>query len=115
MKEETIFVSNDGAKFESKEDCLKWEKISENMGAIDTYARDGENRKDDFQPLKELIDSYLHEFSVDMGEFQDYFHHPYGSDCEDTYAPKVRIKHLELLMKTMNYIFYGSINPCVGD
>ena len=46
------------------------------MRDIDTYARDGENRKYDFKPLKELIDIYLEEFSVDIGEFQDYIHHP---------------------------------------
>ena len=47
MKEETIFVSNDGAKFESKEDCLKWEKISGNMETLDYYFKHGDHNKED--------------------------------------------------------------------
>ena len=116
MREETIFVSNDGAKFESKEDCLKWEKISGNMETLDYYFKHGDHNKEDIQPLKELIESYLVENGLEIGEFQNYFWSPVTPRYSpDPTIPKVRIKHLELLMKTMNYIFYGSINPCVGD
>ena len=31
MKEETIFVSDDGSRFESKEDALLWDEISERV------------------------------------------------------------------------------------
>jgi len=55
------------------------------------------------------MDPYLKKNGrMEFGDFYDYL---LGRDPE----PKVRIKHLEILMKTMNFIFYGSCDPCVGD
>ena len=115
MKEETIFVAEDGSKFDNKEDCVKWESISRTMGAVDEYFRDMVCPSDDFEPLKELIDRYLEDLGLEIGELQMYFWSPVSGRCPEPTDPKVRIKHLELLMKILNYVFYGSINPCVGD
>ena len=91
-------------------------KRSGDLETLDYYFRHGDHNKEDIQPLKELIESYLVENGLEISEFQEYFWSPHNrSRAPDPTLPKVRIKHLELLMKTMNYIFYGSINPCLGD
>ena len=55
------------------------------------------------QPLKDLMDPYLKKNGrMEFGDFYDYW---LGRNPE----PKVRIKHLHILMKTMNFIFYGSL------
>ena len=41
MKEQAIFVAEDGSRFDKQADCIKWEKISENLGLINEYFRDG--------------------------------------------------------------------------
>jgi len=109
MKEQTIFVAEDGSRFDNQQDYIKWEKISGNLGLINEYFRDGIIPEGRLQPLKDLMDPYLKKNGrMEFGDFYDYL---LGRDPE----PKVRIKHLEILMKTMNFIFYGSCDPCVGD
>ena len=109
MKEETVFVSNDGARFASKEDCYKWEKISGNIALLRDYMGSDSVPRESLKPLKDLCDPYFAENArIGFSDFDDYL---MGSDPE----PKVRLKHLEILQKMMNFIFYGSCDPCVGD
>ena len=35
MQEQTIFVAEDGTRFDNKEDCLEWDEISERVKILE--------------------------------------------------------------------------------
>ena len=109
MKEQTIFVADDGSRFDNQEDCIKWESINGHLRLLEDYFQDIPGRIDVLKPLIEHMDPYLEKYAgTEKGDFYNYL---IGPDPE----PKIRLKHLEILMKIMNFIFYGSCDPCVGD
>ena len=108
MKESTVFIAEDGARFDSKEDCLKWEGISRNLELLRDCMESGVV-PESLQPLKDLCDPFFYENGrIEYADFDGYL-------CGNYSEPKIRLKHLEILQKMMNFIFYSSCDPCVGD
>tara|TARA_Y100001968_G_scaffold55822_1_gene47018 strand:- start:2329 stop:2523 length:195 start_codon:yes stop_codon:yes gene_type:complete len=59
MKELTVFIAEDGATFDNKEDCIKWEKISANLEMLRVYIGNDSFPHEILQPLKVLFDPFL--------------------------------------------------------
>ena len=103
MQEQTIFVADDGTRFETAEDSLLWDEISERVKIL---VEAEQHMWDKWIPPEGLKDQkeWVHSFCCDSRN--DYFLGKYNED------PSERLENLRGFNYLTNYIFYGSANPC---
>ena len=113
MQEKTIFIANDGTRFERREDCLKWDAISERVEKLMHARRELQAGMDaqfwDLPPGLRDLKTLLYEF-FSSEENTDVFLGTYFLE-----EPEKRLKNFQALNLLSNYIFYGAANPRVGD
>ena len=80
MKEQTIYVSDDGEQFDNAEDCQLWERLAEKVEVVNKFIRWGVQTEEDddaqgFPPLagQNFLDIRLHEENAGRTLAQDLF------------------------------------------
>ena len=103
MQEQSIFVSDDGTRFETAEDALLWDEISARVKILEEAPNEMWDRwvpPEGLKNQKEWVHSFL------GNGRNDYF---LGDRLDD---PSERLENFRGLNYLTNYIFYGSANPC---
>ena len=103
MKEETIFVSDDGSRFESKEDALLWDEISERVKRLKDET--GRALPEGLQEVSGDTREYLEGFLANYLEMDTLF-------AQEGLESRWLLERLKTFNYLTNYIFYGSANPC---
>ena len=103
MKEATIFVSDDGSRFETKEDALLWDDICERVK--DLKEGTAEELPIGLQELTGDTKEYLVGFLANWREKESLF-------AQDGLESRWLLERLRTFNYLTNYIFYGAANPC---
>ena len=108
MKEETIFVSDDGSRFESKEDALLWDQISHRVRLLKGEEEHLSDLPDGFRTVSGDTRQYLIDFLANRRDLDVFF-------AQDGLESRWLLERLKTFNYLTNYIFYGDANPCDGD
>tara|TARA_R100000655_G_scaffold2433_1_gene9562 strand:- start:6592 stop:7443 length:852 start_codon:yes stop_codon:yes gene_type:complete len=108
MKEETktIFVSDDGSRFETKEDALLWDQIFHRVKdlkkwGVDCKKNDLPKELLELKDVKDVFNRYL----PNSKDIEVFF-------SEDELEGHKQLDRLRSFNYLMNYIFYESPHPC---
>ena len=107
MKEETIFVSDDGSRFDSKEDALLWDEISERVKGLKSYEAEpfGKELPEGLQEVTGETREYMEQFLSNTRDLDVFF-------AQDGLESRWLLERLKTFNYLTNYIFYGAANPC---
>ena len=104
MEEKTIFVAEDGNRFDKKEDCLQWDEIAERVKLLEeidlvAYVDEWEV-PEGIEDQKEWIFAFLY------GNRKNLFF------WEKVQDPPERLENFRCLNYLTNFNFYWQANPC---
>ena len=106
MQEQSIFVSDDGSRFETAEDALLWDEIYERVKDLKEEDLSGENElPEGLQEVSGDTREYLEGFLANYLEMDTLF-------AQEGLESRWLLERLKTFNYLTNYIFYGSANPC---
>ena len=100
MQEKTIFVAEDGTRFDNQEDCLEWDEIFERVKELKEWGGEKEKLPEGLQEEKEIVGDFLD----DLDNSETFF----GCYIE----ANQELDRYRAWNYLSNYVFYGSANPC---
>ena len=106
MQEQSIFVSDDGSRFETAEDALLWDEIYARVKELKDEDLSGQNvLPEGLQEVSGDTREYLEGFLASYRQRQDLF-------AQEGLESRWLLERLKTFNYLTNYIFYGSANPC---